>query len=169
MNDWDWKATLAKVAPALATALGGPMAGVAVSMATKALGLEDEGEAALAAAVASGDTNVLAKLRQVENQFKLEMRQLDISIEELNTRDRESARLLAVKKSMLPQTILSTIYTVGYFWLLYELFTGDVKIADGMSAIVNTLMGVMTAAQIQIMNFWFGSSAGSKTKKDLSE
>lgn len=165
MDDWDWKGTLAKVAPALATALGGPMAGVAVSMATKALGLEDESEGALAAAVAAGDTKVLQKLREADNKFKVEMRKLDISIEELNTKDRRSARGLAAQKGMQPQIVLSVIYTVGYFWLLYELFSGDVKIAEGMATIVNTLLGVMTAAQVQIMNFWFGSSAGSKTKE----
>jgi hypothetical protein len=55
---------------------------------------------------------------------------------------------------------------VGYFWLLAELLSGHIQVAEDVRGLVNTLLGVMTAAQIQIMNFWFGSSAGSKAKTD---
>jgi hypothetical protein len=41
MGKLDWRKTLGTVAPAIATALGGPLAGVAVGMAAKALGLGD--------------------------------------------------------------------------------------------------------------------------------
>ena len=164
MSKFDWKKTLGAVAPTIATALGGPLAGIAVGMATKALGLESGDEGALAAAVASGDPNVLVKLKEVEAQFKLEMKRLDISLEELNTKDRDSARNLAIAKGVLPQVILSAIYTVGYFWMMVELVSGTIKIAEGTENLVLPLIGIMSAAQIQIMNFWFGSSAGSKSK-----
>lgn len=167
MGDFDWKKTLAKVAPGIATALGGPMAGVAVSMATKALGIDGGDEGDLAAAVASGDPNVLVKLKEVENDFKLEMKRLDVQLHESDTTDRSSARTMAAAVGMAPQVILSTIYTTGYFWLLYEILVGELSVVESMEAIVNTLLGVMTAAQIQIMNFWFGSSAGSKHKTDV--
>ena len=74
---FDWRRTLATVAPVLASAFGGPMAGVAVSMAGKALGLDNATEQDIAEAVASGSPDVLVKLREVDTQFKLEMKRLD--------------------------------------------------------------------------------------------
>lgn len=85
---FDWKRTLATVAPVLASAFGGPMAGVAVSMAGKALGLDNATEQDIAEAVASGSPDVLVKLREVDTQFKLEMKRLDVDIERIHASDR---------------------------------------------------------------------------------
>jgi hypothetical protein len=135
-------------------------------MATKALGVESGDEGALAAAVASGDPSVLVKLKEVDANFKLELKRMDIELEQINASDRNSARDLAKAKGVQPQVILSTVYTVGYFWLLWAMLMGEVIISPDVKGLINTLMGVMTAAQVQIMNFWFGSSAGSKAKTD---
>lgn len=166
MSKFDWKKTLASVAPGIATALGGPMAGVAVSMATKALGIDKGDEGALATAVASGDTNVLLKLKEADIQFKLEMKRLGYQIYEQDVKDRGSARLMAQAIGAIPQIVLSSLYTIAYFWTLYEVLSGNIEIADEIKPLANTLIGVLTAAQIQIMNFWFGSSSGSKQKTD---
>jgi hypothetical protein len=167
----NWKSTLGAVAPALATALGGPMAGMAAGVAVKALGLQDHGEASniesVAAAVASGDPNVFLKLREAEQEYLLEMERLGLEHEKVHATDRGSARDMAAKTGVAPQVVLSTVYTVGYFWLLYELTAGEITISADIKPLVNTLMGVMTAAQVQIMNFWFGSSAGSKQKTQV--
>jgi hypothetical protein len=42
--------------------------------------------------------------------------------------------------------------------------SGDVEIAANLQSEFNIVLGVMTAAQAQIMQFWFGSSSGSKAK-----
>lgn len=164
MTDFDWKTTLAKVAPGIATALGGPLAGVAVSMATKGLGLVDGDEGALASAVASGDPNILVKLKEIERDFQIELKRMDISMRELEVQDRDSARTLAIKTTVTPQVVLSTVYTVGYFGMVYMLFTGQVEIPVEQADLAKSMIAIMTAAQLQIMNFWFGSSAGSKAK-----
>ena len=164
---FDWKKTLATVAPVIATGLGGPMAGVAVKVAADALGIEPN-ENALANAVLSGDPNALLKLREADNRYKLEMKRLGVEVQKLDAQDRSSARTMAQNVGIIPQVVLSIVYTVGYFWLLGAIITGGVTIAESMQAIVNTLMGVMTAAQVQIMNFWFGSSSGSKSKDTKS-
>lgn len=160
---FDWKKTLATVAPVIASGLGGPMAGVAVKMAADALGVEPN-EDALAEAVMSNDPDTLLKLREADHSFKVKMKELGVEVQKLDAQDRDSARTMAQKVGIIPQVALSVVYTIGYFWLLAEIITGGVVIAENMQAIVNTLMGVMTAAQVQIMNFWFGSSSGSKDK-----
>lgn len=165
----DWKKTLATVAPALATALGGPMAGVAVSMAGKALGLgEGVTENDLAAVVASGNPDALLKLKQADNEFKVEMEKLGVKIHEIDAVDRASARELA-KTDMKPQIILSVIFIGGYFGAMVALhgvlFDAN-DINPQIIALFSALIGVFTREMSGIMQFWFGSSSGSKTKSD---
>ena len=152
----DWKKTLAKVAPGIATALGGPMAGVAVGMATKALGIDDGDESALSAAVASGDPQVLLKLKNAENDFLKEMKALDVDVFKAEVDDRKDARQLAIKGGKYPQVVLSVLYTLGYFWTMYAVFAGDVTIADNLRELAGALIGIMSTAQMTIMRFWFG-------------
>ncbi len=154
----NWKKTLSAIAPSLATALGGPLAGAAVGVISKALLGKDSATAAeIAAAVAGATPEQLIDLQNADNEFQLRTKELDIQ-------DRQSARKLAIDTGILPQIILSSIYTVGYFCLMFMLINGDVSIPEDISGMVMALIGVMTAAQAQIMNFWFGSSSGSKEK-----
>ena len=157
-----WLETIGKVAPLVATTLGGPLAGMAVKMATDALGIENS-EKALESAVLSGSPEVLFQMKQVESNLKIELRKLGIKEQEIAAGDRSDARSLA-KANMLPQIILSTIYTIGYCAVLWQFVTGDVVIPVESSGTFNIVLGVLTAAQTQIMNFWFGSSSGSKSK-----
>tara|TARA_R110002096_G_scaffold315227_3_gene509456 strand:- start:6649 stop:7143 length:495 start_codon:yes stop_codon:yes gene_type:complete len=153
-----WKETLAAVAPTLATALGGPLAGTAVAIiGRKLLGVDNASEDDIAAALIGADPSELLKLKDADHQFKKDMKAL-------NVQDRNSARKLAIDTTILPQVLLSSIYTTGYFWLMAMLISGDVSIPADISGMVMALIGVMTAAQAQIMNFWFGSSSGSKEK-----
>lgn len=165
MSTFDWKKTLAAVAPALATALGGPMAGVAVGMATKALGIEGD-EDALAVAVASGDPSILVKLKEVDNTFKLEMERLSVDLERIHQGDRVSARELA-KVDMRPQIALSVVFIGGYFaamFVLHGVLFETKDINGQLMALFGSLIGVFTRELSGIMQFWFGSSAGSQKK-----
>lgn len=161
----DWKATLAVVAPTLATALGGPMAGVAVSAAAKALGLDSGAtEEDLKNAVLGADPDTLYKLKVAEQDFKVEMRKLDITLEELHAGDRDSARKLAIAKGVEPQVVLSAIFIGGFFIVLYSLLGGKITIPEDIKDAVLPLIGILTSSVLMITNFWFGSSRGSKDK-----
>lgn len=162
----DWKRTLAAVAPTIATGLLGPLAGVAVKIATDSLGIEPT-ENALSEIVLSGNPDALLKLKEADNLFKIELKRLGIELEKLHGEDRHSAREMA-KINMLPQIILSVIYTTGYFLVMWQFLTGEIVIPVNSTVAFNILLGVLTAAQTQIMNFFFGSSSGSKEKDILN-
>ena len=154
----DWKRTLMAVAPTLATAIGGPLAGAAVNVIGRALlGDGEYDESQVSQAIMGATPDQLVALKQVDNDFKVKMKGFDI-------KDRSDARDMAVKTSILPQVILSALYTLGYFVLLFSFISGDVVIDEGVKSEFNMILGVLTAGQIQIMNFWFGSSSGSKEK-----
>ena len=162
----NWKDTLGKVAPLIATSLGGPFAGVAAKVALDKLGIESQGdpEKDLEKAVMGGNPEVLKELKLAEQDFKKHMRELDIKDKDLNVKDRASARDFAKVKGMIPQIILSVVYTAGYCWVMWAFITGEVTIDQSVKAEFNLVLGVLTAAQVQILNFWFGSSSGSKEK-----
>ena len=109
----DLRKTLATVAPAIATALGGPLAGVAVQMAGKAIGLgEGATEGDVEAAVLSGNPDVLVRLREVNAQFEKDMAALGVDLERIHAGDRDSARQMAIAQGTIIQAILSAI--LGY-------------------------------------------------------
>lgn len=162
---FDWKKTLSTVAPTLATALGGPLAGMAVSVAGKALGLSDPDEDAIASAVLSGSPESLVALKQANQEFEVRLKELDIELEKVNAADRNSARELARDKGIQPQIVLSTVFVGAFAGLLWLLFTGKAEGLTGQNLEISyMLLGILSAGMTQVMNFWFGSSAGSKQK-----
>ncbi len=163
----DWKKTLGAVAPAVAAALGGPLAGVAVSVAAGALGLgEGATQEDLQKAVLGATPETLLKLKECENTFKLEMERLEVDIERINAGDRASAREMAAKTTLGPQIILATLFTTGFILVLYTLFSGEEAINAKMMQPAMYVLGILSAGMMQIMNFFFGSSTGSMRKTD---
>lgn len=162
----DWKKTLAAVAPTIAAALGSPLAGAAVLVATKALGLSENTEEALQAAVMGADPDALARLKEIDNQFRKDMRALDVDIARIDQADRVSARDLA-KANMWPQILLSIVFVGGYFGAmlaLHGVLFETSEINPQIIALFGALIGVFTRELSGIMTFWFGSSSGSKEK-----
>jgi len=160
----NWKQIVKGIAPVIGTALGGPLGGGAARyLAGALLGDENASEEDLENAILGATPEQLARIREIDNQYKIEMARAGVDVFKLEVADRSSARELA-KNDIRPHLLLSGIYTVGYFWLLWALVTGTATIAEGTEQLVITVVGVLTAAQIQIMNFWFGSSSGSKEK-----
>lgn len=161
----DW---LKSLAPTIATVLGGPLAGMAVQAIGSAMGMSDATSERINEVLTSGNMTgeQVAAVKKAEIDLKAKLAELQIKPEEIAAEDRKSARELA-KVNMLPQMVLSAIYSVGYFTLLYQFTTGDVVIPLQNKDLLLPLLGVMTAAQVQIMNFWFGSSAGSTLKNNM--
>lgn len=161
----DW---LKSVAPTIATVLGGPLAGMAVQAIGSAMGMSDATGERINEVLQSGNMTgeQVAALKKAELELKAKLAELQIKPEEIAAQDRQSAREMA-KANMLPQMVLSTIYSIGYFALLYQFVTGEIVIPMQNKDLLGPLVGVMTAAQVQIMNFWFGSSAGSTSKNSM--
>jgi hypothetical protein len=107
------------------------------------------------------------KVKEADQAFKTKMRELGIRESELHQKDRASAREMAAKLGMWPQVVLSIIYTAGYFVMLYLLISGDWHPPQNSEELVAGLVGVLTAGVIKVMDFWFGSSVGSKQKTQV--
>lgn len=160
----NWKDIVASVAPVLGTALGGPFGGMAAKFLGNALtGDENTTEDVLEEMVTNANPDLMFKIKELDSGFKLEMERIGLKKEQLVVEDRKDARqLFSVDKR--PQIILSGVFIGGYFTLVYALITGGFVIDASQTALVSTLIGVLTAGVANIMQFWFGSSSGSKDK-----
>lgn len=167
MSNWDKvKKVIGTVAPGLATALGGPLAGQAVAVITGALGLgPSEEDKAIAALQSSPEA--LLKLKLAEIEFQKFVAEAGIKLEELGVQDRASARLMATAKGLGPQIALSLLYSTGYFGVLIGLLSGHFHVYQEGHDLLLGLVGALSAGQVQVLNFWFGSSSGAGRKDEL--
>ena len=81
------------VAPTIATALGGPVAGMAVkALSTALLGHDSGSEDDIRDALATATPDQIAAIRKVDADFKVQMKSLDIDLVRIAANDRASAR-----------------------------------------------------------------------------
>jgi hypothetical protein len=153
---------LEQIAPGIATALGGPLAGLAVTAISKALGIDEKD---VQNTIDSGKltSDQLASIKQAEIKLQKQANELGLDFEKLATDDRKSAREMQVAtKSYIP-AILAIGVTVGFFGILVSLMTDNVTKSDALLLMLGSLGTAWTA----IVSFYFGSSAHSEKQTDM--
>ena len=156
---------LGQIAPTIATALGGPLAGIAVKTLSSVLfGHENGTEEEISVAMAAATPDQLAALKKIDADFKAHMKELDIDLERIAAGDRDSARQMqSATKDWVPK-VLAVVITFGFFGILiWMLLNGMPK--TGTEALL-MMLGALGTAWTGVVNFYYGSSAGSKAKTD---
>jgi membrane-bound ClpP family serine protease len=156
---------LAQVAPTVATALGGPLAGLAVKTLSEAMfGHQDASESDVSAALMNATPEQLQKLKETDATFKLKMKELDIDLEKIAAGDRDSARNMQMHTNDWIPRAMAIMVTFGFFGILTWLLTKGVPPTGSETLIY--MLGALGTAWTGIVQFYFGSSAGSKAKTD---
>lgn len=156
---------LGTVAPGIATALGGPLAGAATSAIIGALGLPaDALPEQVAAAVQKADPATLLALKSAEQQFQADMRKLDIDIDRLGNEDRANARDRQVKTGDWTPAVLAYAVTIGFFGVLGGMMFGGVPDKGAEALLI--MLGTLGGAWAGVISYYFGSSSGSRAKTD---
>lgn len=155
----DWLKT---IAPTIATALGGPLAGLAIEAVSKAIGIDPKDvQSTISEGKLSADQIML--LKQAEIQMAARAQEMGLDFAKLNVEDRKSAReMQAETRSYIP-AILSITVTLGFFGILIGMMTETFKTSDALML----MLGSLGTAWTGIIAFYFGSSAGSQAKDDL--
>jgi len=154
------------VAPSLASAVGGPLAGMAVRTISEALlGKPDGTEDELAQAAAKATPEQLLALKKAEQDFTVRMRELDIDLERIANADRDSARNREVKTKDWTPRVLAALITVGYFGALFYMLRHGLPQHGGSEAML-VMLGTLGTAWGGVVAYYFGSSAGSKAKDE---
>lgn len=161
----DWKSIVRTVAPVLASALGGPIAGAAVSTISSVLiGRPDASEAEVSAAVAGASPELLLKLKEADNAFKTKMAELGVDLERISAEDRASARNLLVQTKSYTPAALSWL-VVGATLVMYAhlIWHGNNGAND---LVLGRILGTLDTAFAMVLAFWLGSSRSSQQKDD---
>ncbi len=151
---------LKTAAPTVATALTGPAGGAVVSMIAKQFGVEDTVEA-------------VTKHLQANPDDAIKLKELDLKELEVHAKDRDSARIREVelaKSEHAPyiNKIVTPVLALGVMALSFSLFATliFVEVKPEAKDILIYILGVLSAAVMQVLTYYFGSSQGSKEKDD---
>ena len=156
---------LGQVAPSIATALGGPLAGVAVRTLSNALfGHEDASEQQVSEALSNATPDQLAAIKKIDADFKVQMKALDIDLERIAAGDRDSARQMQQNTKDSTPKILAYFITFGFFGALVWILVFGLP-QTGLEVIL-MMLGSLSSSWTGVVQFYYGSSAGSKAKTD---
>lgn len=161
-----WKDVLGVAAPAIATALGGPLAGMATTALCGFFGLgSDASEADIAKAIAGMSPEQAIALKKIDLEFSAKMKELDIELDRIYMQDRDSARKMATVQGIWFQIILTTfciaVFTTGML-LIIEGHMDDSS--EFSKQIITYAMGQVTTWIGVAIAFFFGSSKSSQEK-----
>ena len=85
------KNVVGAVAPTLGSALGGPMGGMAANMISEVLGVPNNPKA-IEKAIEDATPEQMLLLKEAEQAFELQMKELDVDIYKLEVADTQDAR-----------------------------------------------------------------------------
>lgn len=157
---------LATILPWLFTALKTPLAKTAIDHVASSLGLEAKTVDSINGFLSGATPEQLVAAKNADQSFQLEMAKLGFKqvydLEALQVQDRESARDREIKTGDNTTRILAGLYTVGYFSIL--IIAIFYKFPPENQDALNTLFGMLSAAQLSIVQYYFGSSKGSADK-----
>lgn len=156
----DW---LKQIAPTIATALGGPLAGMAVSAISKAVGVDPDQVGDM---ISNNKLTAeqIAQIKIAEIELQKQAQELGLNFAKLEVEDRKSAReMQATTRSMMPPVLAGTV-TVGFFGILVLMFLGQV---DSNNPAILMMLGSLGTAWTGIIAYYFGSSAGSQAKTEM--
>jgi len=158
------------VAPTLATAIGGPLGGMAMQVVSSVLGLPtDSSEKDVEKALKQATPEQLLALKQADNDFAVRMKELDIDLERIAASDRDSARRRETQVRDWMPRVLAFVVVAGFMATVFLVLLGYV---DGMkdplmATTVGTLIGFVSAKCEQVVAYYFGSSSSSQQKTQL--
>lgn len=158
------------VAPTLATAIGGPLGGMAMQVVSSVLGLPtDSSEKDVEKALKQATPEQLLALKQADNDFAVRMKELDIDLERIAASDRDSARRREAQVRDWMPRVLAFVVVAGFMATVFLVLLGYVEgMKDPlMATTVGTLIGFVSAKCEQVVAYYFGSSSSSQQKTQM--
>jgi hypothetical protein len=173
MSAWDTvKKAISVIAPTVASVIGGPIAGVAVSeLSNLLLGKPDGSPDELLTAFNGATADKLLQLKQLESETQLKLKQLEIDVAKLDYDDTANARQRQIDiakytgKGDVVQDTLAIMIVAFVGLMTVALYF--VKVPAESAPLFNTAYGNMLGLGGLVVGFYFGSSRGAKSKDSM--
>ncbi len=162
----NWLDTLKALAPTVATALGGPLAGAAVSALGSILGVEQPTQDSIARLFKDGQLSQehLAEIRKLELDYQNQEKERGFKFAELEFKNQDSARQMQISTHSKMPAVLTVLVTLGFFGILSLLFLHPELKGN---EIVMVMVGQLSAVWAGCVSFYTGTTFGSANKNAL--
>jgi hypothetical protein len=180
MSGWDDALNVVeKLAPTIATVLGGPLAGGGVAALESVFGLTpkpdastDDRQNAIAAAISGATPEQLAAMRAKDQDYALAMAQAGFkdteTLASLAVQDRSSARSMQVSTRSLMPPIFGMAIILGSLGAAAAILAGKVEYANTTEAtMVGTVIGYLFSEAKAVLAFYFGSTRDTEQTNEL--
>lgn len=162
------KDILKTVAPSLGVAVGGPFGGMAAKVITGALLGEETDDIDVALdAVKNASPEQLALLKKADHDFEVKMKELDVRLEEVASKDRDSARRRQIETKDKMPAVIALASLTGFFGILATMIF--VEVPQAAQDPLNIMLGALGSLVTQLGAYYFGSSSGSFQKNAIIE
>ena len=147
------KNVVGAVAPTLGTALGGPMGGMAANMIAEVLGVPNNPKS-IEKGIAEATPEQMLELKKAENDFEVQMKELEVDVFKLEVADTQDAR---GKFSKDWTARIMGVATVGGF-LAYIFLVTLQPPEQNSEALINLVLGYLGGLASAVISFYFGAS-----------
>lgn len=161
-----WLDTLKTLAPTVASALGGPLAGAAVTALGSLFGISEPTQDKISKLFTDGQISAehLSEIRKLEMDYQNQEKERGFKFAELAFKDVDSARNMQIKTNSNMPAVLTTLVTVGFFSILSLLFFHPELKGN---EIVMVMVGQLSAVWAGCVAFYTGTTFSSGNKNAM--
>lgn len=153
MNFDKIKGVIGGLAPTIGAALGGPVGGAAAGMIAEVLGCDPVPQK-IERALQQATPEQIAEIRKAELKFEAKMKELDVDIFALETKDTQDARKNFAKDwTARVIGLIMVLFFCGYVGLITLL-----PPEQNSMELTNLVMGYLGGLVSAVVSFYFGSS-----------
>lgn len=161
-----WQDALKTLAPTVATALGGPLAGAAITAIGSIFGMSSPTADTIGKMFADGKLTAdhLAEIRRLELDYQNQERERGFKFAELEFKNQDSARQMQIATHSRMPAVITVMVTMGFFSVLSLLFFHPELRGN---EIVMVMVGQLSTVWAGCVAFYTGTTFGSANKNAL--
>jgi len=167
-SKFDWRALVGTVAPAIATSLGGPLAGIATNYVAKALGIEGDPatlEGQIESRLANATHSDLLALKTADQEYEVSMRELDVKETGLHLTGMSDAR--AAHKDRWEPFAIFCILTVVSCSGFVGIIQYSPEMSDATKGMLLPIYGALVYKWLDCVAYYVGTTRSSAAKTAL--
>jgi Fe2+ transport system protein B len=141
------------VAPTLGSAMGGPLGGMAMGKIAEVLGVSND-QKSIQQALQNATPEQMLELKKAEQEFDVQMKELEVDVFKLETQDKQHARSMFSKDWTARIIGLCTI--AGFLGYIFLVTLQPPE--QNSEALINLVLGYLGGLASAIISFYFGAS-----------
>jgi len=155
------KNVVGALAPTLGSALGGPLGGQAASVIAGVLGCKTDPKS-ISQAIQSATPEQMLQLKKAEQQFEVQMKELEVDIFALEVQDKQQARSSFSRD--WTARIMGTAVVGGFLGYIFLVTLQPPE--QNSEALINLVLGYLGGLASAVVSFYFGASNTPDKKED---